>query len=258
MIIKVVSITLTTVGIIQYYERKHTTIEDLDLTCTEKISKKIADTYMDVKKVIHCFPMLLSSLIFQSGTLILLISIFHEYSVIFMLMVLLGNFIICHFPPYSWLFRIETKFQLQYKYEEGMPDEDMHGLKSILMAYSNLFLIMRGPIENMTHYRSAQILLMQPLRFTLNFIILIAMFVLTWAPHVNSTGSGFQFSGREVILTAIYVLVILSGLFNLFEMIRYFYRSTRFFKEDMFAIAFAFVVVLAILIFFMMVVVKIC
>ena len=99
---------------------------------------------------------------------------------------------------------------------------------------------------------------MQPLRFTLNFIILTAMFILTWAPHVNSTGSGFQFNGREVILTAIYVLVILSGLFNLFEMIRYFYRSPRFFKEDMYGIAFAFVVVLAILIFFMMVVVKIC
>ena len=77
---------------------------------------------------------------------------------------------------------------------------------------------MMRPVEHMTYYKTAHVTLLQPFKFVMNLITLIIMLGLTWAP----TGSRY-YHNREEFVTALCVTVILSGMFNLFELINYFY-----------------------------------
>merc|ERR1712115_199837 len=129
---------------------------------------------------------------------------------------------------------MEEKLDLIYKFAESEQRKvNSHKmLRGIFSSWANLFLIFR-PVKNMSYYKISHMILLQPLRFLINFITLIILIILTWSPVYFHNRLNFYNSGLQIDLTIVFIVVLISGIFNLVEIICYFYYGNCFLLSKM-------------------------
>ena len=169
-------------------------------------------------------PLLLlafSSVVSNTGTLILAIIILLEYSWIYTLIVVLFNFFICYFlKPSSYVSFMQRNFDVVFKCEEEEKQGDKQRIKqsklerALYLAYGNIFTMVK-PVEDSTHLRYSHTILLQMGRFILNLVTLIYLMASLWSPLST-------FNRREA-LTGIALAAFVSGILNVILLIHYFY-----------------------------------
>ena len=101
------------------------------------------------------------------GTLILTVVIFQQYSLIYVILMIILNCLVYFKIPFSWLAEMESKFKHlgkpesleEYKYKINKKKI----MRGTFTAYANLFGVIR-PIEEISYYSTAHMLIMQPFR----------------------------------------------------------------------------------------------
>jgi len=219
-------ITKTSVAIVMYQRsRPKPATEDIEKSLKEKVVAWLQLQAVELRQFVVALPLLLSSLIFQTGTLVLTILVVEWYSAIYIAVVLLVNFILCLLLPFPVVQTTETKLKLQYKFVAGnrLREEqrvrDNRLTRGLFTSWANLFIILR-PVENMSYQKISHMCLLQPLRFLINIVTLIALVILTGSPT-----AGLQpfIQHHGVTLIIAYVVVFAAGLVNLLELVCYFY-----------------------------------
>ena len=163
----------------------------------------------------------LSSVVSNTGTLILAIIILLEYSWIYILIVVIFNFYVCYFlKPSSYVSFIQWNFDVVFKWEEEEKQGDEQRIKqtklqrALYLAYGNIFTMVK-PVEDSTHLRNSHTILLQMGRFILNVVTLTYLMALLWSPLST-------FNRREA-LTGLALAAFVSGMLNVILLIHYFY-----------------------------------
>ena len=175
-------------------------------------------------------PLVLSSLVFQSGTLVLTIMVLEWYSAIYIGAVLVLNLTLSLILPFGAAKSSEDKFKLKYKYsmmnltEDEKRLRDNRTVRGIFATWANLFLVLR-PVENRSYHKITHMGILQPIKFLLNIVTLTILIVLTWVPTAG-INTNVYIHGSWLIIA--YVVVFIAGVFNQLEMICYFYFGNTF------------------------------
>ena len=168
-------------------------------------------------------PLLLlafSSVVSNTGTLILAIIILLEYSWIYTLIVVIFNFYVCYFlKPSSYVSFMRRNFDVVCKWEENKQGdkqrmEQTKLQRALYLAYGNIFTMVK-PVEDSTHLRNSHTILLQMGRLILNVVTLIYLMALLWSPL-----STFN---RRKALTGLALAAFVSGMLNVILLIHYFY-----------------------------------
>jgi len=134
--------------------------------------------------ILPLLPLILSSLIFNTGTLVLTIIVTEWYSAIYIGIVLILNVTISFSLPFSLARRVEKKLGVSYRFstkDEGdkLKEKETRILRGIFATWANMFVFIR-PVENMSYHKIVHVSLLQPLRFIVNIVTLIIVCHITW------------------------------------------------------------------------------
>ena len=196
-------------------------------TMKEKVRELACELMNTLKKFLFALPLLLSSLVFNTGTLILTIVVTEWASAFYVCLVLLLNLTISFLDPYSILQTVEQKLKLTYKFSKLEEEEEVkrvkksNVLRGLFTSWANLFIFLR-PVENMSYHKITQTILLQPVRFLVNITTLSILVGLTWTPPHRHT------QVQEISLIVSFFLVFAAGLINMLEFFRYFYFCQHF------------------------------
>ena len=197
-------------------------IEDMALKA-EKALKEALKAFMVILQLI---PFILSSLIFNTGTLILTIMVTEWYSAIYIGTVLLLNFAVSIIFPYSVVQRAEEKLRVTYKHsikDEVDKLKKKRFARAIFATWANLFAFLR-PVENISYHKIIHAGLLMPLRFLVNMVTLIIVYVLTWTWKNGPLKHKHKHTNFQTIALVIsFAVVSAAGILNLIEF-RYFYK----------------------------------
>ena len=130
---------------------------------------------------LRCSPLLVTSALANFGTLTLCIAVEGEFAFFYIAAVLLSNFFVFFLPPStiaSTLSCLGMANTLPPPARPGAARRDQHAL---LMTWTNLFL-MSKTLEDPCFQRSAQMILMQWLRFVVNLVTLGILYT-----HISSS-----------------------------------------------------------------------
>jgi len=175
-----------------------------------------------LKKFLVALPLLLTSLVFHSGTLVLTILITEWFSAVYIGVVLLLNLALSSFPLFTVIQKTEKKLGLTYKFSKLREDREARRVKEtrivrgLFSSWANLFVLLR-PVENMSYHKVTHALLLQPIRFLVNIITLVVLVVLTWMLPNNHT------QVQNISLIVAFCIVFAAGIVNLLELFCYFY-----------------------------------
>ena len=129
---------------------------------------------------LRCSPLLVTSAVANFGTLTLCMAVEKEFALFYIAAVLLSNFFIFLLPPStitSTLTCLGMAKSLPPPARPGAARRDQHAL---FMTWTNLFL-MSKTLEDPCFQRSAQMILMQWLRFVVNLVTLGILYT-----HISS------------------------------------------------------------------------
>ena len=193
-------------------------IEDMVLQL-EEILKAAWNT---VLSILPLLPLVLSSLIFNTGTLVLTIIVTEWYSAIYIGIVLLLNLTISFILPYSIARKAEEKLGVEYKFSS--PDEAekvkrRRVARGIFASWANLFVFLR-PVENISYHKIVHVSLLQPLRFLVNIVTLTIVCHITWTDnrHIHKRN-------QKISLILTFAIVLAAGILNMVGF-RYFYKKS--------------------------------
>merc|ERR1712024_81124 len=134
----------------------------------ERIRELAVELVDTLKKFLVALPLLLSSLIFNTGTLILTIIVTEWASAVYILLVLLLNMIISLLYPHSTVAAVEEKLKLTYKFskldeeQEAKKVRNTKIVRGLFTTWANLFILLR-PVENMSYHKITHVGLLQPI-----------------------------------------------------------------------------------------------
>ena len=153
----------------------------------EKITKE------KTKEILCCTLILLLSITANIGTLILTVLVFNWFGSIYIVFVFLCNLIVSVILPFSMLERLEQKLKIEFKLHKETDNESFKRkvtrplgprvARGILTSLSNIFFISR-PVEETSYHRVKLMVLLQILRFPINF--LTGLTVLTYTLGYSS------------------------------------------------------------------------
>merc|ERR1719209_2128004 len=175
-----------------------------------------------LKKFLVALPLLLTSLVFHSGTLILTILITEWFSAVYIGVVLFLNLALSFFSLFTVVQKTEKKLGLTYKFSKLSEDrearrvEETRIVRGLFASWANLFLFLR-PVENMSYHKVTHVGLLQPIRFLVNIVTLVILVGLTWSPPNNHT------QVQNISLIVAFCIVFAAGIVNLVELFCYFY-----------------------------------
>ena len=158
----------------------------------DKIRELVVELVDTLKKFLIALPLLLSSLVFNTGTLILTIIVTEWVSAVYIVLVLLLNMTISYLYPHSSIAAVEEKLELTYKFSkldeerEAKKVRDTRIVRGLFTTWANLFILLR-PVENMSYHKITHVGLLQPIRFLVNIVTLVILVGLTWSPPNNHT-----------------------------------------------------------------------
>lgn len=196
-------------------------------TIKEKIRELAVELMDTLKKFLVALPLLLSSLVFNTGTLILTIIVTEWASAVYIVLVLLLNMIISLIYPHSTVAAVEKKLKLIYKFskldeeQEAKKVRDTRIVRGLFTTWANLFILLR-PVENMSYHKITHVGLLQPIRFIVNIATLLILVGLTWTPPYNHT------QVQEISLIVSFCVVFAAGLVNMLELFCYFFFGNHF------------------------------
>jgi len=178
------------------------------------------------KKFLRALPLLLSSLVFNTGTLILTIIVTEWASAIYIGLVLLLNLAVSFLFPFSTLETVEEKLGLTYKFpkldqeKEAKRVNDTKFIRGIFASWTNVFLFFR-PVENMSYQKISHAILLQPIRALVNIITLFILFGVTWMPPHRHTQT------QQNSLIVAFCVVFAAGLVNMLQLFWYFFLGNH-------------------------------
>jgi hypothetical protein len=186
----------------------------------------------------HRLPLALTSLIFQTGTLVMAIVVAEWYAVIYVVLVLLLNMVISLSVQkvMEALKKTEAKLKVTFKYADKETPEDIMSqsstlaeasfhpvIRAMFVSWANLFATMR-PVEHMSYSRIAPMLLLQLPRFILNVFTLVILLFLTYTP-TSAINSNVVRHEYPLIIT--YSVVFLAGVINQILLVSAFYTRSK-------------------------------
>ena len=182
-----------------------------------------AGQQLDVlKKFLVALPLLLSSLVFHSGTLVLTILVTEWFSAVYIGIVLLLNLTLSFFSLFTVVQNTETKLGLTYKFSklnedrEALRVEETRIVRGLFASWANLFVFLR-PVENMSYHKITHATLLQPARFLVNIVTLFILVGVTWTPPNNHD------EVQNISLIVAFCIVFVAGIVNMVELFCYFY-----------------------------------
>ena len=222
-VISIVSSVFTIVNtgqsIVKFKRLDHISTNEEE-TLKMKLTKWIKQQLKNLKQLFLTLPLLLTSLIFQTGTLVLTILVVEWYAVIYVIAVLVLNMVLSLLLPFPAVQKWEYKLKLTNKFPilEGDKKKVKEGkiLRGIFSSWANLFIILR-PVENISYHKITHMCLLQPIRFILNLLTLTLLILLTYAPSTSIWP--LHRHGSYLLVT--YVVVIVAGFINLLAMIHF-------------------------------------
>ena len=207
------------------FQRSRPDLEKCDeekRTTKEKLREMVTKLLETLKKFLAALPLILSSLAFNTGTLVLTIIVTEWVSAVYIVLVLLLNMIVSFLYPNSVVRTTEEKLQLTYKFSKLDEEREIKKIRENRMtrglfnSWANLFVFLR-PVEEMSYNKITHVLLLQPLRFLVNIITLFILIRLTWSPpHVHN-------QVQEISLIVTFCVVFAAGLVNMVELFCYFF-----------------------------------
>ena len=217
---------------------KMKTMKDWMRSMVEQLKKFLIEVLKKLWSILPLLPFVLSSLIFNTGTLVLTIIVTEWYSAIYIGIVLLLNLTISFSFPFSIARRAEEKLGVSYKFsktDEAEKLKETRILRGIFATWGNLFIFLR-PVENISYHKIVHVSLLQPLRFLVNIVTLIIVFYITWtAKRENSLGKleNLHKHNRNQMISLIltFATVLAAGVLNMAEF-RYFYKKERHTKPS--------------------------
>ena len=186
----------------------------------------LKETWWQLVSSLPLRPFVLSSLIFNTGTLVLTIIVTEWYSAIYIGIVLLLNLTISFIFPYSTAQKAEEKLGVEYKFpspDEAEKVKRTRVVRGIFASWANLFVFLR-PVENMSYHKIVHVSLLQPLRFLVNIVTLVIVCQITWTTHKHSYN-------QQISLVLTFAIVLVAGILNM-VMFRYFYKKKRMIKPS--------------------------
>ena len=220
------ALMITTVVVeIVIFQRSRPDLEKCDeekRTTKEKLREMVTKLLETLKKFLAALPLILSSLAFNTGTLVLTIIVTEWVSAVYIVLVLLLNMIVSFLYPNSVLKTTEEKLELTYKFSKLDEEREIKKIRENRMtrglfnSWANLFVFLR-PVEEMSYNKITHVLLLQPLRFLVNMVTLFILIGLTWSPpHVHN-------QVQEISLIVTFCVVFAAGLVNMVELFCYFF-----------------------------------
>ena len=178
-----------------------------------------------IKHIILTLLYLLTSLIFQTGTLILTILVAECYAIIYVIFLLVLNIILFLLRPLPLVKKYAEKFTYNISnlerlevsgiwYLEVSKETICHGLIS---SWTNLFIVL-PPGKNISH-KIINICLFQLIRFLLNMITLLLLILMTYAPSATK----WPLHHYDISVIIAYIVVFVAGLINLLLMVQLFF-----------------------------------
>ena len=191
-------------------------------TMKDKVMELAVELLDTLKKFLVALPLLLSSLVFNTGTLILTIIVIEWSSAVWIVVVLLINLTISLRYPHTIVVTVENRFELKYKFSkldeerEAKRMRDTKIVRGLFTSWANLFILLR-PVENMSYHKVTHALLLQPIRFLVNMVTLITLVGRTFSPRYIHT------QVQETSLIVSFCVVFAAGLVNIVELFCYFF-----------------------------------
>jgi hypothetical protein len=230
-VLSIVSSTLMisrSVALIIKYEIPQKQVQDMDW------SKKLAAALVAFRHLLyHRLPLVLTSLIFQTGTLVMAIVVAEWYAMIYIVLVLLLNLIISLSVPIEALEIIETKLKVTYKFNKEQAEEisskpttkaSFHPfIHTVFVSWANLFVAIRL-VEHMSYSKIAPMLLLQPPRFILNILTLVILLFFTYTP---SSAINSNVVRHEYPLIVTYAVLFTAGIINQILFVSAFYTRIK-------------------------------
>jgi len=197
----------------------------------ERLRIKGVEQVDALKKFLVALPLLLTSLVFNSGTLILTILVTEWFSAVYIGVVLFLNASLSFLSLFTVVQKTEKKLGLTYKFSKLSEDreakrvEETRIVRGLFTSWANLFLFLR-PVENMSYHKITHVGVLQPIRFLVNMITLVILVGLTWSPTNNHTKI------QTISLTIAFCIVFAAGIVNLLELFCYFYFGNHICLSD--------------------------
>merc|ERR1719264_2197250 len=188
----------------------------------ERLRIRAGEQMDSLKKFLVALPLLLTSLVFHSGTLILTILVTEWFSAVYIGVVLFLNLALSFFSLFTVVEKTEKKLGLTYKFSklsedrEALRVEETRIVRGLFASWANIFLFLR-PVENMSYHKVTHVGLLQPIRFLVNIVTLVILVGLTWSPPNNHT------QVQNISLIVAFCIVFAAGVVNLLELFCYFY-----------------------------------
>jgi hypothetical protein len=193
----------------------------------EKCSKQfLLEKCAQVKTLLYYIPLLLTSLMFNTGTLVVTILTLDWYSAIYIGLVFAANLIVSLILPFNFVKTMEHKMGLQYKFDRKNSSETEMSkgkvvkskvMRGVLISWTNIFFMSR-PVETCSYLRTIHMVLLQIVRFIINIITIIVLIVHTTQ---NSTIEGWLKTNLEYS----FIGLIFTGIANIFLIFVYTYQS---------------------------------
>ena len=208
--------------------KEYTVVEEVEvemaftLKMALKAEEALKENWKALLSILPLTPLVLSSLIFNTGTLVLTIIVTEWYSAIYIGIVLLLNLTISFILPYSIARKAEEKLGVEYKFSS--PDEAekvkrRRVARGIFASWANLFVFLR-PVENISYHKIVHVSLLQPLRFLVNIVTLTIVCHITWTDnrHIHKRN-------QKISLILTFAIVLAAGILNMVGF-RYFYKKS--------------------------------
>ena len=166
------------------FQRRRPDLEKCDeekRTTKEKLREMVTKLLETLKKFLAALPLILSSLVFNTGTLVLTIIVTEWVSAVYIVLVLLLNMIVSFLYPNSVVRTTKEKLELTYKFSKLDEEREIQKIRENRMtrglfnSWANLFVFLR-PVEKMSYNKITHVLLLQPLRFVVNIITLFILY----------------------------------------------------------------------------------
>jgi len=218
MIIKVA----VDIVIYQRAMNKPDTVHKQAIPLKERLRIRAGQQMDSLKKFLVALPLLLTSLVFHSGTLVLTILVTEWFSAVYIGLVLLLNLALSSCSLFNVVEKTEKKLGLTYKFSKLSEDREARRVKEtrivrgLFSSWANLFILLR-PVENMSYHKVTHAVLLQPIRFIVNIITLVVLVGLTWTSVNNHT------QVQNISLIVAFCIVFAAGIVNLLELFCYFY-----------------------------------
>ena len=184
-------------------------------TCLEKLKAFIKhfliEQFQKMKILLFYLPLVLTSLVFHTGTLVVTILALDGYSAIYICLVFAVNLLVSIILPFESVQALEHKLGLQYKFDQKNGSETESGKEKVvnatvfrgfLISWINIFFISR-PVETCSYFRTIQMVLLQISRFILNIITIVVLIV--YATQFSGFEEGLKTSLGYALIGLIFV-----------------------------------------------------